>query len=71
MNLLKGSEDLAWYVQHSGDERGLIFVSVPLSLSCFCLLIFASLTALNCDFTHPDAQDQRITNKCRVLSNTR
>ena len=63
MNLLKGSEDLSWYVGHWGDERGLIFLSVPLSLPCFCLRIFASFMAQNCDFTHPDAQGQRITNK--------
>ena len=71
MNLLKGSEDLSWYVEHWGDERGLIFVSVPLSLPCFFLRIFASLMAHNHDFTHPDAQGQRITKKYRVLSNTR
>ena len=62
MNLLKGSEDLSWYVGHWGDERGLIFVRVPLSLPCFFLRIFASLMAQNCDLTHPDAQGQRITN---------
>ena len=61
MNLLKGSEDLSWYVGHWGDERGLIFLSVPLSLPCF--FFYASLMAENCDFTHPDAQGQRITNK--------
>ena len=53
MNLLKGCEDLSWYVGHWGDERGLIFLSVPLSLPCFCLRIFASLMAQNCDFTQP------------------
>ena len=71
MNLLKGSEDLAWYVGHWEDERGLVFVSVPLSLPCFFLRIFASLMAQYWDLTHSDAQGQRITNKQRVLSNTR
>ena len=72
MNLLKGSEDLSWYVGHWGDERGLVFVSVLLSLPCFFFLrILASLMAQNCDLTHPDAQGQRITNKQRLISNTR
>ena len=63
-NLLKGSEDLSWYVGHWGGERALIFVRVPLSLPWFFFLrIFAPLMAQNCDFTDPDAQGQRKANK--------
>ena len=35
MNLLKGSEDLSWYLGDWGDKRGLTFLSVSLSLPCF------------------------------------
>ena len=31
MNLLRGSEDLLWYIRDGGDKRGLICLSVSLS----------------------------------------
>ena len=63
MNLLKGSEDLSWYVRHWGDERGLIFVRVILSLPCFFSTHLCILDGPKLRFNIPDAQGQRITNK--------
>ena len=45
MNLLKGNEDLSWYLEDWGDKRGLSFLKVSLVLPCFrnSSQIYASL----------------------------
>ena len=64
MNLLKGCEDLFMVRGALGRRERTDFRQCAFVLTLFFFLrIFASLMDQNCDFTHPDAQGQRITNK--------
>ena len=68
MNLLKGSEDLSWYVGHWGDERGLIFVRVTLSLPCFFSTHLCILNGPKLRFNIPRRVREKLISKGSSLT---